>query len=118
MALNTLPTLKANFGAGLAHLFGNRDGNLKEVLQAVIDAGAELQNLKMELIVGSDSAVAVAGITATDTILGGKAIGFDPDNATPADQVVTFTLTAGAGTVTSGTDSTGYDLLFFWFDKS
>lgn len=62
--------------------------------------------------------IAVTGIDTGDKLV--AVIGFDPDHATPASQVQSFTseasITSNGNIQLSTTNSTGFDLLVIWLD--
>jgi hypothetical protein len=94
----------------------NRTSPVAEQVDAI------LNNLvfKVALVSGTTAStnIAVAGIETGDEL--SAVIGFDPDNATPADQVQNF---SGEASITSDgniqlgtTNTTGFDLLVLWLD--
>lgn len=105
----TLKTIPSTFGKGFAHL----TDDLEKIL-------VEIRGLSFDLVSGDSAStnIAVSGIATDDTIL--KVIGFDPDNGTPADQVVDFTSNASitsAGNIQTDNSSSGYDLVVVWYNK-
>lgn len=110
-----LETLAANFGRALSQLFGSGSGRLRNIL-------VELQGYTTELVAGTTATtnIPVAGIATEDTIQ--SVIGHDPDNATPALQVLDLTseasITSAGNIQLSTTNTTGYDLVVTWFNKT
>jgi len=97
------------------------EGQTQDAKNSIANVIKELQGLKVSLVDGAtaDTNIAVSGITTEDTLV--SVIGFDPDNATAADQVKDFTgntsITSN-GNIQTSVDTSGYDLLVIWFDKS
>ena len=110
-----LETVNSMTGWGGAKLSGGGSGSLRSIL-------TEIQGLKFTLTAGAaaDADITVTGITTSDTLA--SVIGFDPDNGTPADQVIDVTseasITDDNDIQCDTTDTTGYDLLVIWYDKA
>jgi len=84
------------------------------------DAVFELQSLTTTLVSGAaaNTNIAVAGIKTADTLH--SVIGFDPDNATAANQVKDFTGNTNItsdGNIQTGVDTSGYDLQVVYWPK-
>ena len=111
MALETVNDLT---GWGGAKLHGGGSGSLRKVL-------TELQGLKFTLTAGAaaEADITVTGIKTVDTLV--FVLGLDPDNTTPADQVIDLTseasITDDDTIQCDTTNTTGYDLVVVWFDK-
>lgn len=110
----TKEIIAANFGQGAAKLSEQGPGGLRAIL-------TELQGLKFAVVAGAnaDTGITLTGAKTEDTLL--FVLGLDPDNATPADQVIdwtsAFAITA-ADTIKAATQATtGYDLVVVWMDK-
>ncbi len=107
MALETIPQ---NLGQGLAHINN-------QTLRAIL---VELQGLKFTVVAGAgaDTNIAIAGIKTVDTLL--FVLALDPDNGTPADQVVDQTANTSItsdGNIQCTNDTTGYDVVVVYRDK-
>ncbi len=110
-----LHPIARNFGRALTLLYGVGTGRLRNIL-------VELQGYTTEVVDGDSSAtnIPVAGIATEDTIQ--SVVGHDPDNGTPALQVLDLTseasITSAGNIQLDTTDTTGYDLVVSWYNKT